>query len=74
MAYRVISEQTSVPPHILGYFPRIELVFVCEEASKGQTKNYAESYEQLERLGGLLEKGLITKQEFDSEKKKIFDK
>lgn len=74
MAYRVLEEQTSIPPHILGNFPRVELVFVCEEASKSKSSNSAEAYEQLERLGNLLEKGLITKEEFNTEKSKLFKK
>jgi len=74
LAYRAIYEHTSKPPHILGNFPRVEIVFVCEEASKGKSKNYSEAYKQLEVLGGLLEKGLITKEEFNSEKAKLFSK
>ncbi|MGJ0360700.1 SHOCT domain-containing protein [Aliarcobacter cryaerophilus] len=74
LSYRAISEQTSVPPHILGNFPRVELVFVCEEASKSKSKNFSEAYQQLEVLGNLLEKGLITKEEFDLQKAKIFSK
>jgi hypothetical protein len=73
LGYRVIKEQTSLPPHILGNFPRVELLFVCEEASKSQAKNFAETYEQLERLGRLLEKELITKEEFEREKAKLFE-
>ncbi|WP_431066668.1 SHOCT domain-containing protein [Methylotuvimicrobium sp.] len=69
---RTVQETTSVPPHILGNFPRVELIFVCEEASKSKSKNVADAYEQLERLGNLLEKGLISKEEFESEKKKLF--
>lgn len=72
LGYRTIREQTSVPPHILGNFPRVELIFVCEESSKSQSKNYANAYAQLERLGRLLEKKLITKDEFDKEKEKLF--
>lgn len=72
LSYRVTKEQTSVPPHILGNFPRVELIFVCEEASKSKTKNTLAAYEQLERLGRLLEKGLITREEFDTEKAKLF--
>jgi hypothetical protein len=73
LGYQVIKEQTSVPPHILGNFPRVELIFVCEEASKSKTTNGVEAYDQLERLGRLLEKGLITNEEFDKEKAKLFN-
>lgn len=74
LAYRAIQEQTSVPPHILGNFPRVEILFVCEEASKSKSKNYAEAYTQLEVLGRLLEKGMLTKEEFESEKIKLLSK
>lgn len=73
LGYKVIKEQTSVPPHILGNFPRVELIFVCEEASQSKAQNSAEAYEQLERLGRLLEKGLITREEFEKEKEKLFN-
>lgn len=73
LGYQVITEQTSVPPHILGNFPRVELIFVCEEASQSKTRNSAQAYEQLERLGRLLDKGLITKEEFEKEKAKLFN-
>jgi hypothetical protein len=72
LAARSIREQSSVPPHILGNFPRVELTFVCEEATKSQSKNYGEAYQQLETLGNLLEKGLITQDEFNQEKAKLF--
>lgn len=29
LTYRVISETLSVPPHILGNFPRAEIIFEC---------------------------------------------
>lgn len=73
LGYQVIKEQTSVPPHILGNFPRVELIFVCEEASKSNARNSAEAYEQLERLGRLLKNSLITKEEFEKEKAKLFN-
>ena len=72
LAARTIYERSSVPPHILGNFPRVELIFVCEESSKGLARNVADSYEQLERLGNLLERGLISQEEFDSERTKLF--
>jgi hypothetical protein len=73
LGYQVIKEQTSVPPHILGNFPRVELIFVCEEASQSKAQNSVEAYDQLERLGRLLEKGLITREEFEKEKAKLFN-
>lgn len=72
LGVQVIKEQTSVPPHILGNFPRVELIFVCEEISQSKTRNSVEAYDQLERLGRLLEKGLITREEFEKEKAKLF--
>lgn len=73
LGYQVLTEQTSVPPHILGNFPRVELVFICEEVSQSKTRNSVKAYEQLERLGRLLDKGLITKEEFEKEKAKLFN-
>ncbi len=32
--YRLLRQTTSVPPHILGNFPRAELVFECIEIDK----------------------------------------
>jgi len=73
MASRVIIEQASTPPHIIGNFPRVELIFVCEEASKSASSNRAEAFRQLETLANLLERGVITQAEFDKEKSRLLN-
>ena len=70
---QVITEQTSTPPHILGNFPRIELVFVCVDDPKTAPASVSKDvmYERLKTLKSLLDSGTITQQEFDVEKKTI---
>ncbi|MDP2383082.1 MAG: SHOCT domain-containing protein [Nitrospirota bacterium] len=70
---QVITEQTSTPPHILGNFPRIELVFVCVNDPKTAPASVSKDvmYERLKTLKSLLDSGTITQQEFDVEKKTI---
>jgi hypothetical protein len=31
---KVLQQQTSTPPHVLGNFPRVELIFICIDKSK----------------------------------------
>lgn len=70
-----LRERTSTPPHILGNFPRIEIIFACiaspesSFASKGVDK-----YEQLRKLKSLLDDGAITTKEFNTEKTKLLSK
>lgn len=72
---KTLTEHTSQPPHILGNFPRVELVFVCaEKLSPGQPEPASftdERYIKLTNLKKLLDSGVITQQEFDQEKAKI---
>jgi len=75
MAARTIREQAAVPPYILGNFPKIELTFVCEPSTlriMTETSGGAK-WQQLEALANLLERGVITEQEFKTEKAKIMD-
>ena len=68
-----VSEQTSSPPYLLGNFPRIEIIFVCTK-SKPNTKSRASGgskYDQLTKIKELLDKGILTKEEYLKEKKKI---
>lgn len=73
MAARTIREQAAVPPYIFGNFPKIELIFVCEpstlniKAVTSETTKWAE----LEALANLLDRGVITAEEFKVEKAKI---
>jgi Short C-terminal domain len=72
---RVVSEQLSNPPYILGNFPRIEIVFACVDKPKTeQSPNFEDvQYERLTNLKKLLDEGVITKEEFEREKAKILN-
>jgi hypothetical protein len=70
-----IEETTANPPYILGNFPRIEIVFQC--LTPAQTIDSVSvsvpdpKYLKLVDLKRLLDTGVITQAEFDSEKAKI---
>jgi len=78
--FRLLRETMSVPPHILGNFPRVELVFECVQSkvSPSTTAPVAtgtgDKYNDLARLKKLLDDGVITQQEFQREKDKILNK
>ena len=69
-ALKKLQERTSVPPHILGNFPRAELVFVCLP-KPNKTSFEDETYIKLTNLKKLLDNGTITKDEFERQKAKI---
>jgi hypothetical protein len=72
---RVVSENVSNPPYILGNFPRIEIVFACVDKPKTEQPVFQDiQYERLINLKKLLDAGVITKDEFEKEKNKILDK
>jgi hypothetical protein len=73
MAARTIRERAAVPPYILGNFPKIEIIFVCEPTIKRimTEKTDVEKWSQLESLANLVERGIITQEEFKVEKDKI---
>jgi hypothetical protein len=65
-----LQERTSVPPHILGNFPRVELLFVC--LPKPNAASFEDqTYIKLTNLKKLLDNGTITKDEFEQQKTKI---
>lgn len=70
-----IQETTSKPPHILGNFPRAEIIFSCiEKPLLSAPSTYEDPvYNRLTNLKKLLDDGVITKDEFDREKAKILD-
>jgi hypothetical protein len=70
---QVITEHTSTPPHILGNFPRIELIFACVDDPKTANTSASKDvkYERLKTLKALLDSGTITQQEFEAEKKSL---
>ncbi|MDM0043519.1 SHOCT domain-containing protein [Variovorax dokdonensis] len=69
-----LRETTSVPPHILGNFPRAELEFECvpkpmAAAASAQTDDA--KFNKLSNLKKLLDNGTLTQAEFEQEKKKV---
>jgi hypothetical protein len=69
---KAVTEQVSSSPHILGNFPRAEIVFVCTEVPSGsRPADTQDPYERLRRLKELLDAGVITQQEFDREKAEL---
>lgn len=73
---KILKEHTSVPPHILGNWPRIEMIFACIEKPRA-TKTVSKGddrYDQILKLKGLLDQKAITAEEFDREKSKILNK
>ena len=68
-----LTETTADPPYILGNFPRIEIVFDCiaKSAAIAPSAVTDPKYTKLIDLKKLLDSGVITQTEFDSEKAKI---
>lgn len=67
-----VSEHTAAPPYILGNFPRIEIIFVCVDKEATQTTvAVADKYDRLTKIKELLDSGILTQAEFETEKKKI---
>ncbi len=81
-ALKVLEERRSVPPHILGNFPRSELIFICIEPlqdSSADTKQATDrgkgtKYNQLKELKKLKEDDLITEKDYENQKAKILAK
>jgi hypothetical protein len=67
-----ISEQTSSPPHILGNFPRVEIIFACTERPADTSTE--DPYERLIRLRQLLDGGVISQEEFEREKREVLER
>jgi hypothetical protein len=68
-----LQETTSTPPHILGNFPRAELIFECvaKAASHGTPPTEDAKFTKLSNLKKLLDSGTLTQAEFEQEKKKV---
>jgi hypothetical protein len=67
-----VSEHTAAPPYILGNFPRIEIIFVCVDKEATQTTLAAtDKYDRLTKIKELLDSGVLSQEEFETEKKKI---
>lgn len=71
---KIIKEHTSVPPHILGNWPRIEIIFVCVNKSDN-LKNVSsdDRYAKILQLKTLLDQKAITQEEFDKEKSNLLN-
>jgi hypothetical protein len=73
---KAIRERASTPPHILGNWPRIEIIFICTETKQVDIDNSSNNkkYDQLVNLKKLLDQGILSEQEFNQEKVKILSK
>jgi hypothetical protein len=74
--YDILGSQISDPPYILGNYPRIELVFALSDNIESTSKSGAQvdnKFEKLEKLKKLFDDGVLTKEEFEAEKKKILN-
>lgn len=69
----VASERHSNPPHILGNWPRVELLFYCSDNANNYDNRDISKYDELPKLKKLLNDGLITEEEYNEEKKKILN-
>lgn len=67
---KILQERNSVPPHVLGNWPRSELVFVCTE-KPGPSLADDPRYAKLQSLKHLVDSGVLTQSEFEIEKAKI---
>lgn len=72
-AMKPLRETTSKPPHILGNFPRIELIFGCVDkpTSVVTPAGNDPKYTKLVNLKKLLDTGVLSQEEFEREKAKI---
>jgi hypothetical protein len=71
----LIEETTSKPPHILGNWPRIEIVFSCVSAASasGNRSEREDKYDSLRKLKSLMDEGAISQEEYTVEKRKLLD-
>lgn len=68
-----MSERHSNPPHILGNWPRIELLFFCDDKPNNYNRRSISKYDDLVKLKKLLNEGIITQEEYDKEKAKTMN-
>ena len=68
----VLRQTTSVGPHLLGNFPRFEIVFVCVDPQPiSNEETQRANYAQLRELKALLDEEIITREEYEREKAEI---
>ncbi len=74
----VLEERESTPPHVLGNWPRFELVFGClpqsQEPVAIKEQNNSSKYDDLLKLKKVYEAGAINESEYNTEKKKILQR
>ena len=66
----IITERRSSSALIPGNFPRAEFIFICKK--NPPKKTISDAYENLLQLKKLLDAGVITQEEFNNEKRKVF--
>jgi len=68
----VLRQTTSAGLHVIGNFPRFEIVFACVDPKPISKKDpKMGNYAQLRELKALLDEGVITRKEYEREKAKI---
>lgn len=74
---KILQERRSVGAQIFGNFPRSELIFVCVDQKPTATGNVglpsSSKNNQLRELKIMLDDGLITSKDYQSEKTKILN-
>lgn len=78
---RPLSEQMSTPPYTYGNLPRVEITFICVKRdasavspSASHAETHGDVYIRTTELQRLLEEGVITQRDFDTEMAKILDR
>ena len=71
---KVLESEQSNPPYILGNFPRMELIFMCEDKTGQKSTTTDDRITQIGELKKLLDSGALTQAEFDSEKQKLLSR
>ena len=82
----VISATEAEPPFILGNFPKADVRFNCVDSDAGHSNNVSADQEstdnnvsrkdvdtELQMLDDLHERGILSDEEFDAEKKKLLE-
>ena len=76
---KLISERRAAGAKIAGNFPRVELVFVCEDpverpaqaVPSNGTRSRLSKYEELEKVKQLFDQGILTQQEYQEQKQRL---
>ena len=72
--YELIRETVSTGAHVLGNFPRAELVFACVNKQAEGAVGTVDRYEELRKLKSLLDEGIVTQSEYEREKSEILSR